>query len=157
MKTLIVHRTKSTFAGHVFAARFCICCSLFSPFILLIGGESAFAKQVNGRFNVTATLIPATGNNPATRLLSAFCQDTSTNTFGAVVTTVCATGEVVNISTVPRNGAFGPVHGGAYRFLILRTGDSPLTVDNFTELGTSATWRSIRLGDRDYLELLLGW
>ena len=156
MKTLTVQSTKKTFAGRVLAARFCICFSLFSP-VLLVLAQPAYAKQVAGRFTVTATFVPATAFGNPTRSLSAFCQNISSTAFGAVVTTVCATGEVVNISTNPQRGGQGPVHGGAYRFLLTRPGDTQLLVDSFTELGTIASWRSIRIADKDYLELLLGW
>ncbi len=155
MKTLTVCRRKKTLAGRVLAARFCICFSSIFPLLL---AAPVHAKQLAGRFNVSVTLLPGTGtNNPVARSLSAFCQNSSPATFGAVVTTVCATGEVVNISTNPRSNQFAALHGGAYRFLLRRDGDTPLLVDNFTELGTIATWRSIRLADQDYLELLLGW
>ena len=51
------------------------------------------------------------------------------------------------------------MHGGAYRYLVqVRRADEVLaTVDSYTGLGTVTSWRVIRLANRDYVELTVGW
>ena len=58
------------------------------------------AAQVNGHFKVTVNL-QALGASPNTTQNSAFCRSTNApGSFGATVTVVCATGAVVDISSV---------------------------------------------------------
>lgn len=117
---------------------------------------SAHATQASGPFNVTVTLLPA--NNPALPK-SAFCSTTSALAFGALVTVICATGAVVEISAPSSGAQIAPVHGGAYRFVLPGSyaAGLPGVYDGFTGFGTAASWRVIQLSDRDYYELLVGW
>ena len=110
----------------------------------------------SGGFNVTATLVAS--RNPAFPG-SAFCQTTPALAFGALVTVVCATGEVVNITTPVGLIPGIPIHGGAYRVILARTfaPGLPDFYDSFSGYGMASSWRVIQVGDRSYYELLMGW
>ena len=141
-------RDRLKFAGHR-------CAAVLAATVALLA-VSAHATQVNGQFNVTVTLLSAT--NPALPN-AVFCRTSPALAFGALVTVVCATGEVVDITAPPRGIPWAPVHGGAYRFILpgsYATG-LPDFYDGSAWPGTVATWRMIRLADRDYYELLVGW
>lgn len=116
----------------------------------------AHAAQVSGQFNVTVTLL--SGTNPALPK-TAFCRISPALAFGALVTVVCATGEVVDITVSARGIPGAPVRGGAYRFILPGSyaAGLPDFYDGYTGPGTVATWRMIQLADRDYYELLMGW
>ena len=110
------------------------------------------AAAVSAAFTVSATTVsvPQAG----------FCTTgPNSRTFGAVVTVVCATGEVVDITASARSRPGLPVHGGAYRFILPGSyaGGLPDFYDGYTGSGTVATWRIVQLADRDYYELLMGW
>ena len=116
----------------------------------------SFAAGGSGGFNVTASLV-ASGNPALPK--SAFCQTTPALAFGALVTVVCATGEVVNITTPAGLIPGVPVHGGAYRVILARTfaPGLPDFYDGFSGYGMASSWRVIQIGDRSYYELLMGW
>ena len=118
--------------------------------------DRSFAAGGSGGFNVTATLV-ATGNPVLPG--SAFCQTTPALAFGALVTVVCATGEVVNITTPAGLIPGIPIHGGAYRVILARTfaPGLPDFYDSFSVYGLASSWRVIQVGDRSYYELLMGW
>ncbi len=118
-------------------------------FSLLIVPTQAF--PATGQFIVTVNLVEGTN--------AAFCRTKPALAFGAVVTVVCATGELVDINAPPRDTRFAPVHGGAYRFVLPGSyaGGLPRFYDGYTGYGTAASWRVIQLADRDYYELLVGW
>lgn len=116
-------------------------------------GPACSAQSVAG-FRVTVALhVP--GGTPE----SAFCRlGPGPNTFGAVVTVVCATGAVVSIEA-PR---LGPMHGGAFRYAHLA--ESVLSgllfpggIDIYTGVGTITTWRIVNVTDWDYLEMQMAW
>ncbi len=109
----------------------------------------AEAAPATGRFNVSVTL-----NAP---VRTAFCRTSEGDAFGAVVTVVCSTGEVVDIHSNEQGGSASPRHGGANRYVLQRPGELPYAIDSFTDLGTIATWRVVRSSDRVYLEMLVGW
>ena len=117
---------------------------------------SAHAAQVSEQFKVTVTLLPAGGSALPK---SAFCRTTPALAFGALVTVVCATGEVVEITAPSRGFQWSPVHGGAYRFILPSSyaAELPYFYDGFAGYGTVARWRMIQLADRDYYELLVAW
>ena len=122
----------------------------------LLFAMSAHAGQVEGTFKVTVKLVPV--NTPSLPK-SAFCRTTPVLGFGAVVTVVCATGEVVDISNPSQGASFVPTHGGAFRFMLPGSyaAGLPYVYDGYTGHGTAASWRVIQLADRDYYELLVGW
>ena len=114
---------------------------------------SANAAQGSGQFYVTATLLTA-----ATAPSSVFCRSSSALAFSAIVTVVCATGEVVDITAPARGIPWAP--GGAYHYIMQGSyagSGVPDAFDGFVGPGTAASWRIIQLVDRDYLELLVGW
>ena len=116
----------------------------------------AQAGAVNGQFSVTVSLRSTT--SPALEN-AAFCRTSPALAFGALVTVVCATGEVVDVTASARGLQGAPVHGGSYRFILPGSyaGGLPDLYDGYTGFGTVATWRIVQLADRDYYELLLGW
>ena len=118
--------------------------------------DRSFAAGGSGGFNVTANLI-ASGNLALPG--SAFCQTTPALAFGALVTVVCATGEVVNITTPTGLVSGVPVHGGAYRVILARSfaPGLPDFYNGFFGYGVASSWRVIQVGDRSYYELLMGW
>lgn len=121
----------------------------------------AHAAQVNGQFAVTVTLLsPTVRSAGAPRPENtAFCRTSPALAFGALVTVVCATGEVVDIAASGSGFAGAPVHGGTYRFMLPGSyaRGLPDLYDGNTGYGTAATWRIVQLADRDYYELLMGW
>lgn len=139
-------------------------CSL--AILLGLSALPAQAGQANGQFNVTVTLQSPNGpsgpGNPAAPK-SAFCtKGPDRSTHGAVVTIVCSTGAVVNISAPDSASVFRPIHGGAYRFNHLAEDQLPglgLTggVNSYTGVGTTTAWRIVNLPEREYLEMLIGW
>ena len=134
--------------------------SVFATLVLSMSlsmfSDRSNAVQGTGQFIVTATSVPA-----GTPILSksAFCQTTPALAFGALVTVVCATGEVVNITTPAGLVPGVPVHGGAYRIILARTfaPGLPDFYDGFSGYGMASSWRVIQVGDRSYYELLMGW
>ena len=121
----------------------------------------AHAAQVNGQFNVTVTLLSASLRSSSTPALESatFCRTSPALAFGALVTVVCATGEVVDITASARGISGAPVHGGIYRFMLPGSYSAGLPdfYDGSTGPGTVASWRIVQLADRDYYELLMGW
>ena len=134
---------------------------IFSLAVLLgVSAVSTHAGSASGQFNVTVELQPATGPVAPS---SAFCvKGPGPDTFGAIVTIVCATGVVVDVKA-PRTAApWVPIHGGAYRYTHLAGQELPGGrlmggIDSYTGVGTVTTWRRVSLPDQDYLEMLVGW
>jgi len=92
--------------------------------------------------------------------VSAFCTKNNLPTaHGAVVTVVCSTGAVVDIEPGNNTSVSTPTHGGSYRYVthVTPTGDLRGTVDPFGGAGTTTAWRVVRLSEREYLEMTLGW
>ena len=118
--------------------------------------DRSFAAGGGGGFNVTATLV-ASGNLALPG--SAFCQTTPALAFGALVTVVCATGEMISIAPPASIVPGTPIHGGAYRIILAGTfaPGLPNFYDNFSGYGMASSWRVIQVGDRSYYELLMGW
>ena len=138
------------------ASRPSILCQWIAVAFLCGLAASVNATTNSSQFAVTATFIST--DNP-TLPKSAFCQTTPALAFGALVTVVCATGEVVNIEA-PAGAITGvPIHGGAYRVVLSRTfaPGLPNFYDSFSGYGMASSWRVIQVGDRSYYELLLGW
>jgi hypothetical protein len=116
----------------------------------------ALSGQSAASFKVIVTL-------QASQPASAFCRvGPGPNTFGAVVTVVCATGAVVNIEAPANATPWGPIHGGAYRYHHLSENvlfgmNFPGGIDLYTGVGTVTSWRIVNLPDRDYLEMQMDW
>jgi hypothetical protein len=131
--------------------------------LIALWGGTAVAGAGVGRFDVGIVLRNNTVSGPPD---SAFCRiGPSAQTFGSIVTIVCATGAVVNIEAPDKALPWVPLHGGAYRFSRLTSTELlgmlgmqfPGAIDSYTGLGTVTSWRHVNLGDREYLEMLLGW
>lgn len=116
----------------------------------ILQSSMASAAQTNNVFNVVVSL-----NKPT----SAFCRsNTGHGSYGATVTVVCETGEVVDIAALGNGMPWKPTHGGAYRFITeFSTATDYLTAINDRGVGTVTSWRTVNLQDRDYIELLIGW
>ena len=142
------------FASREGRVRLCMLALCVGGLISSVSTRPVYAAPVGGQFNVTVNLISSANPPP---INAAFCRASEPSTFGAVVTVVCSTGEVVNLSAPANNVSRAPTHGGAYRYILRRPGELPLPVDSFSELGTVATWRVIQQADRNYLELMVGW
>lgn len=111
------------------------------------------AAQSSSEFAVTVTLQKAATAN--TGLCSS---NTGVGAFGATVTVVCATGVVVGLEATGKGMPWLPVHGGAYRFLtrVSSEGQSG-TVDSYTGVGTSTTFRVVSWAGQEYTEMTIGW
>ena len=81
--------------------------------------------------------------------------------FGATVTVVCSTGELVDIAPTAPGMPWLPVHGGAYRYLTQISGGDGLlgTLDVYAGSGTIIWLRVVTssYADRDYIEMTIGW
>ena len=136
---------RTTLLGHCAAA------------VLLCGSAASVSSATNSsQFAVTADFVSADNSGqPKT----AFCQTTPALAFGALVTVVCATGEVVNIEAPATASPGVPIHGGAYRLILSRAfaPGLPNFYDGFSSFGMASSWRVIQVGDRSYYELLMGW
>jgi hypothetical protein len=142
------------FASREGSARLCMLALCVGGLISSALLRPVYAAQVGGQFNVTVNLISSANPPP---INAAFCRANEATAFGALVTVVCSTGEVVDVSAPANSASRAPTHGGAYRYILRRPGELPLPVDSFSELGTVATWRVIQQADRNYLELMVGW
>lgn len=117
------------------------------------------AAQLSGQFNVTVNLLNS-GSPNTNAPKSGFCRSTNApGSFGATVTVVCATEAVVDISPNKNADSFLPTHGGAYRYMIQANRGSELLdiIDSYVGVGSIASWRVIKLADREYLEMLVDW
>ncbi len=84
--------------------------------------------------------------------------------FGSSVTVVCATGitGVTGTSTTPTGATNLPwtsMPDNTFRFMFsaYRDGEQYRAMDSNYGAGTVASWRMIKLNDRDYLEMMLHW
>ncbi len=108
------------------------------------------AAQTSGSFDVVVSI---SGTN--TGLCSS---NTGVGAFGATVTVVCTTGAVVGLEATGKGMPWLPVHGGAYRFLTSVSSENQSgTVDSYTGIGTSATFRVVNSTDQEYTEMTIGW
>jgi hypothetical protein len=145
MKALAVGIGRTSVLGQCLAAAF-IC----AP------ADFVGAATNSSQFAVTATFISA--DNPI-QPESAFCQTAPSLAFGALVTVVCTTGEVVNL-TAPVGDVPGvPLRGGSYRFILPNSfsfGFPDFYTGSFGH-GVASSWRVIQVADRNYYEFLLRW
>ncbi len=121
--------------------------------MLVLFATSAHSAQVGGHFNVTVNLQNRVSPAPT----SIFCRSSPALAFGAVLTVVCSTGAVVDVSANPNAIPYAPLNGNSYRYIMHDTAGYIDSIDDFSSLGTVTTWRMIDLADRDYLEVLVGW
>lgn len=135
--------------------------------LLLLWHAPSHAGQSTGQFPVTINLqgasapaaTPAgTSSTPAT----AFCRSgTMVGAFGSPVTVVCATG-ITGTTGMPTGVSSLPwtsMPDNTYRFMLsnYRDGEQFHETYSYGGAGTVASWRMIKLNDRDYLEMMLHW
>jgi hypothetical protein len=114
--------------------------------LTLVGAQAA---QTTATFDVLIKLQPSTG---------VCTSSNAAGSFGATVTVVCGTSNVVGISAAASATPFAPVHGGAYRFLTHISKDNlSATLDAYSGVGTSTAFRVVSLADRQYIEMTVGW
>ncbi len=112
------------------------------------------AAQDSAQFAVSVTLQPA----PATAVTGLCRSNTGLGAFGATVTVVCGTGNVVGIDALGSGMPWLPTHGGAYRFLThVSRDDISGTVDSYTGSGTSTEFRIVSWAGKEYIEMTVGW
>ena len=118
------------------------------------------AGQSSGQFPVTIQLQGASA--PAAAPPSILCRSgTMVGAFGSTVTVVCATGIAGVMTGSSANASQLPwtsTPTNTYRFMLnnYREGEQ-LRAESYYAAGTDATWRMIKLNDRDYLEMMLHW
>ena len=116
----------------------------------------AYPAQTHALVEVKVVLRQGAGG----REPSTLCRNTGVaGAFGATVTVVCSTGALVDIAP-DRHAAIGrPLHRGAYRFVtqVNWNGDWLDSLDDPAGMGTITTWRVVKLVDRNYLEMTIGW
>lgn len=123
---------------------------------LLLGcwAFSSMAGQSTSGFGVAVTLVKP-GGSSTTGLCSS---QTVPGAFGATVTVVCGTTIVAGLEVTAQGMPWRPVHGGAYRFLTRFSVDDVFgTVDSYTGVGTSTTFRIIGASGQEYVEMTVGW
>ena len=125
--------------------------------VLLCGSAASVSSATNSsQFAVTATFVSA--DNP-TQPKSAICQTTPALAFGAFVTVVCATGEVVSIAPQPGAAPGVPTLGRVYQVVMSRTFAPGLSVSSNTssESGMVSNTRMVQVDGQNYYELLVAW
>ncbi len=127
----------------------------------------SYAGQGSGQFPVTINLqasgVPPTGVAPAgspAAPAAALCRSaTGIGPFATTLTVNCATGAAVNAPVNAANLPWTSVPDSSYRYMLnVYSEGKPLgTIDSYFGVGTVTTWRTIKLNDRDYIELMLHW
>ena len=122
--------------------------------VIVLLSIPAQAAQTLGSFDVLIKL-----HSEAAISQMRLCRSSNVpGAFGAIVTVVCSTGTVTDISAIAAGPPFRAIHGGAYRFLT-RTGAGEIfhNIDSYTGNGTTTAMRVVRLLDREYIEMTVGW
>lgn len=143
----------------------CVCVAL-----IVLSTHSSHAAQSSGLFTVTASLQKTagggggggggTGGGGGSGGGGEVCRNTAlTEASGAIATVVCTTGALVDLAPGKKRGPWSPMHGGAYRFITQVTwnGEWVDAIDDTAGTGTITSWRVVKLPERSYLELTLGW
>ncbi|NOU01511.1 MAG: hypothetical protein HOO95_08065 [Gallionella sp.] len=123
--------------------------------LLVLCVEPSYAGQTNSQFQVLINLQSHSGTPNA-----GICRSSSRiGTFGEVVTVECTTGKVVTFSGNANGLPWTAMQDGSYRFLT-QLSEEPVslgTLDVYAGGGTVTSWRIVRLANRDYIELMVGW
>ena len=122
--------------------------------VIVLSSISVQAAQALETFDVLIKLQPA-----AEISQTGLCRSSNVpGAFGAIVTVVCSTGTVTDISAIATGLPTRAIHGGAYRFLT-RAGDGEIldNIDNYTGNDTATAMRVVRLLDREYIEMTVSW
>ena len=128
--------------------------------LLLLWHAPLQAGQGTGQFPVAINLQGAPA--PVAAPASILCRSNAmVGTFGSSVTVVCTTGVAALAAVSPGTGKlpWTPMPDNTYRFMLssYANGGQYHAVDDYFGAGTVATWRMIKLNDRDYLEMMLHW
>jgi hypothetical protein len=111
------------------------------------------AAQAVAKFDVMINLQSAAAPSQ-----TGLCSINEPGNFGATVTVVCSTGTVTDISALASGLPYLPIHGGAYRFMTrVQEVSANVDIDSYTGVGTSTAMRVVRLSDREYIEMTVGW
>ncbi len=131
--------------------------------LFLLWHEACHAGQGSGQFPVTINFqnasAPAASQPGAPP--SILCRSgTMVGSFGSTVTVICATG----VTGSAGSGSYSQLPwtsmpDNTYRFMLTsyREGEQLRASESFYAAGTDATWRTIKLNDRDYIEMMLHW
>lgn len=129
--------------------------------LLFVWALPSLAGQSSGQFPVTINL-QNNGNAPTGAApVSVLCRSgTGIGAFGSTVTVACATGAATDatgnsVSKLP----WTTMPDNSYRFMFgtYREGEKSGTVDSYNGAGTVASWRMVKLDNRDYIEMMLHW
>ncbi|HZZ94812.1 MAG TPA: hypothetical protein VFE23_19785 [Usitatibacter sp.] len=103
--------------------------------LLAIASGAALAKGVSAPFTLSVTVFPAFKD----------VVDCGTRQQGAAVSLSCSAGS--------------PAAGTSPRFLlnVYRDGAQVGTVEGSTVPGTLTSWKVVRIADRDFVEIVVGW
>jgi hypothetical protein len=135
--------------------------------LLCIWALPSHAGQSSGQFSVNITLqasgVPPTGVSPAgtsSAPAAVLCRSgTGIGAFGTTLTVDCATGALVsapaNASSLPWTSA--PDNSNRYMLNVYSDGKPLGTIDGYFGVGSVTSWRTIKLNDRDYIEMMLHW
>ena len=134
-------------------AVFAKCFTLAALLVLCV--QPSYAGQASSQFQVLINLQSNSGTPNA-----GVCRSSSRiGNFGEVVTVECTTGKVVTFSGNTNNLPWTAMQDGSYRFLT-QLSEEPVslgTLDVYAGGGTVTSWRILRLANRDYIELMVGW
>ncbi len=140
---------------------------LAGAFLLFTWVAPAWAGSAQASFGVQITLQnpggAATGvtlNQNGQNGPVAYCRSaTGIGPFATTLTVNCATGAAVNAPVNAANLPWTSVPDSSYRYMLnVYSEGKPLgTIDSYFGVGTVTTWRTIKLNDRDYIELMLHW
>ena len=123
--------------------------------LLVLCTQPSYAGQANSQFKVLINLQSGIGVPNA-----GVCSSSSRiGTFGEVVTVECSTGKVVTFSGNTSKLPWTTMQDGSYRFFT-HYSEKPVslgTLDIYAGGGTVTSWRIVRLANRDYIELMVGW
>jgi len=123
--------------------------------LLTLWAFPAQSAQISTQFSVLINL-----NNDAAIKNTDLCRSSArVGVFGETVIVVCSSGESVAFSGKAAGLPWSPVQDGAYRFITFAPGSAEALDDvtSFAGIGTVTSWRVIKLSNRDYLELMIGW
>ncbi len=123
--------------------------------LLVLCVQPSYAGETSSQFKVLINLQSSNGTPNA-----GICGSSSRiGNFGEVVTVECTTGKVVTFSGSTNKLPWTATQDGSYRYLT-HLSEEPVslgTLDVYAGGGTVTSWRIVRLANRDYIELMVGW
>ncbi len=116
-----------------------------------LAAQPSHATQGNIQFTVKVQLAVSSAG---------LCRSSNRiNVFGDVVTVICSTGKTTDFSGDTMNLPWTEIPDGPFRYVNLLYGaiETLGIVESYAGSGTETSWRVVKLADRDYLELMVGW